>query len=55
MEELCQSEAAYYQELLDSVQILDGLGIVRKRMRIKELIDERKYYNRCRFYYIERK
>ncbi len=32
-----EKQRAYYQGLLDSVQVLDGLGIVGKRMRIKEL------------------
>ncbi len=32
-----EEQRAYYQGFVDSVQVLDGLGIVKKRMRIKEL------------------
>ena len=33
-----EEQRAYYQGLVDSIQVLDGLGIIKKRMRIKELL-----------------
>ena len=33
-----EEQRAYYQGFVDSIQILDGLGIIKKRMRIKELL-----------------
>ena len=33
-----EEQRAYYQGFVDSVQVLDGLGIIKKRMWIKELI-----------------
>ena len=33
-----EEQRAYYQGFVDSIQVLDGLGIVKKRMRIKELL-----------------
>ena len=33
-----EEQRAYYQGFVDSVQVLDGLGIIKKRMRIKELL-----------------
>ena len=38
-----EEHRAYYQGFVDSVQVLDGLGIIKKRMRIKELL---KNFNR---------
>ena len=29
-----EEQRAYYQGFVDSVQVLDGLGIIKKRMRI---------------------
>ena len=33
-----EEQRAYYQGFVDSVQVLDGLGIIKKRMRIKEFL-----------------
>jgi len=33
-----EEQRAYYQGFVDSVQVLDGLGIIKKRIRIKELL-----------------
>ncbi len=33
-----EEQRAYYQGLVDSIQVLDGLGIIKKRMRIKEFL-----------------
>ena len=33
-----EEHRAYYQGFVDRVQVLDGLGIIKKRMRIKELL-----------------
>ena len=33
-----EEQRAYYQGFVDSIQVLDGLGIIKKRMRIKELL-----------------
>jgi hypothetical protein len=33
-----EEQRAYYQGFVDSVQVLDGIGIIKKRMRIKELL-----------------
>ena len=33
-----EEQRAYYQGIVDSVQILDGLGIIKKRLYIKELL-----------------
>ena len=33
-----EEQRAYYQGFVDSIQVLDGLGIVKRRMRIKELL-----------------
>ena len=33
-----EEQRAYYQGFVDSIQVLDGLGIVKKRMPIKELL-----------------
>ena len=38
-----EEQRAYYQGFVDGIQVLDGLGIVKKRMRIKELL---KIFNR---------
>lgn len=35
-----EEQRAYYQGLVDGIQVLDGLGIVKKRMRIKELLKQ---------------
>ena len=33
-----EEQRAYYQGFVDGIQVLDGLGIVKKRIRIKELL-----------------
>ena len=33
-----EEQRAYYQGFVDSVQVLDGLGIIKKRIRIKEFL-----------------
>jgi len=33
-----EEQRAYYQGLIDSIQFLEGLGIIKKRICIKELI-----------------
>ena len=33
-----EEQRAYYQGLVDSIQVLDGMGIIKKRMRTKELL-----------------
>ena len=33
-----EEQRAYYQGFVDCVQVLDGLGIIKKRIRIKELL-----------------
>lgn len=33
-----EEQRAYYQGFVDSIQVLDGLGIIKKRMRIKEIL-----------------
>ena len=33
-----EEQRAYYQGIVDGIQVLDGLGIVKKRMRIKEFL-----------------
>lgn len=38
-----EEQRAYYQGFVDGIQVLDGLGIVKKRIRIKELL---KIFNR---------
>ena len=38
-----EEQRAYYQGIVDGIQVLDGLGIVKKRMRIKEFL---KKFNR---------
>ena len=35
-----EEQRAYYQGFVDSIQVLDGLGIVKKRMRIKEILNK---------------
>ena len=33
-----EEQRAYYQGFVDSIQVLEGLGIIKKRMRIKEIL-----------------
>lgn len=33
-----EEQRAYYQGIVDSVQVLDGLGIIKKRLDVKELL-----------------
>ena len=35
-----EEQRAYYQGFVDSVQVLDGLGIIKKRIRIKEFLQK---------------
>ena len=35
-----EEQRAYYQGFVDSIQVLDGLGIIKKRMRIKEILNK---------------
>lgn len=35
-----EEQRAYYQGIVDGIQVLDGLGIVKKRMRIKEFLEK---------------
>lgn len=35
-----EEQRAYYQGLVDGIQILEGLGIIDKRVNVKELLDK---------------
>jgi hypothetical protein len=35
-----EEQRAYYQGLVDGIQLLDGLGIIQKRVRVKELLEK---------------
>ena len=35
-----EEQRAYYQGLVDSIQILEGLGVIDKRVKVKELLDK---------------
>ena len=33
-----EEQRAYYQGMIDAIQIFDGLGILKKRNKVKELL-----------------
>ena len=33
-----EEQRAYYQGMIDTIQIFEGLGILKKRNRVKELL-----------------
>jgi hypothetical protein len=35
-----EEQRAYYQGLVDGIQLLDGLGIIQKRVKVKELLEK---------------
>lgn len=35
-----EEQRAYYQGIVDGIQILEGLGIIDKRVNVKELLDK---------------
>lgn len=37
---LQEEQRAYYQGLVDAIQILEGLGIIEKRVKVIELLNK---------------
>jgi hypothetical protein len=35
-----EEQRAYYQGLVDGIQLLDGLGVIQKRVRVRELLEK---------------